>query len=149
MDAATFRADFPEFADTTKYPNSLISFWLGVGAKLLRPERWVDLLDVGLELFTAHNLVLERQAQISVNGGGVPGMSVGVVNSKQVDKLSVGYDTSIGLDPAAGHWNLTSYGMRFYSLVRLAGMGGTQYGAGPDPNSPIAQFGGLTGLSYG
>ena len=141
MDAATFRQDFPEFADPAKYPDSLINFWLRLATKLLRPERWADVLDEGIELFAAHNIVLERHAQISVNGGGVPGMSVGVVNSKQVDKLSVGYDTSIGLDPAAGHWNLTTYGTRFYWLMRLAGMGGTQYGAGPDENAPLMRLG--------
>lgn len=130
MDAAQFRLDFPEFADATAYPASGINFWLGVAAKLLRPEAWVDVIDIGYELFTAHNLALEKAAAQGGAGGAAPGMNIGVVASKTVDKLSITYNSTAGLVPDAGHWNLTTYGTRFLWLLNMAGMGPTQLGAG-------------------
>lgn len=123
VDAAKFRTDFPAFASVATYPDASVNFWLTLGYALLRPERWVDLIDQGVELFVAHNLTLEKLA-----AGGNP--SGAIVNSKQVDKLSVGYDTSAGLIPDAGNFNLTTYGTRFFFLMNMAGMGGTQLGAG-------------------
>ena len=123
MDSATFRADFPAFTHAL-YPDASVDFWIRIGGLLLRPERWADLLDVGIELFTAHNLTLERLA--AANGGA----QGGVVSGKTVDKLSITYDASAGIIPDAGHWNLTTYGTRFLWLLNMAGMGPTQAGAG-------------------
>lgn len=123
VDAARFRDDFPAFASVVTYPDASVNFWLTLGYALLRPERWADILYQGVELFVAHNLTLEKLAA----GGNAAGA---LVNSKQVDKLSVGYDTSAGLIPDAGNFNLTTYGTRFWFLMNMAGMGGTQLGAG-------------------
>lgn len=128
MDAAQFRIDFPEFADPVVYTDGAVNFWLGVATKLLRAERWADMLDTGLELFTAHNLSLQRTASGTPNA---PGANTGLVASKTVDKLSITYDASAGIIPNAGHWNLTTYGTRFLWLMNMAGMGPTQLGAGP------------------
>jgi hypothetical protein len=129
MDAAQFRTDFPEFADVVAYPDSSVDFWIRLATKLLRPSRWADVLDEGIELFVAHNLALQRAAS-SGGSSGVPGMNSGVVASKTVDKLSITYDSSVGIVPNAGHWNLTTYGTRFLWLMNMAGMGPTQLGAG-------------------
>lgn len=126
MDIATFRADFPEFGDTTAFPNSGVTYWLTLGGKLLNASRWDDLLDTGLELFIAHNLVLERQAQKAAAFGGVPGVSTGPTSGKTVDKVTVSYDTSAAMEPDAGHWNLTIFGTRFIALARMVGAGGMQ-----------------------
>lgn len=146
MDAAQFRADFPEFTSTTLYPDSSVNFWLRLGTKLLRPERWQDILDEGLELFAAHNLALERAAAT----GNAPGMNSGVVQQKQVDKLSISYDSSAGLIPGAGHWNLTTYGTRFLWLMNMVGMGPTQLGAGVAgwPVGDVVSVGGLWGVGW-
>lgn len=126
MDAATLRTDFPEFADTAAYPDSGVNFWLALGVKLLNVDRWADLLDTGLELFAAHNLVLERQASKAAAFGGVPGVGSGPVSGKTVDKVTINYDTAAAMEPDAGHWNLTNYGSRFIRLARMAGAGGIQ-----------------------
>ena len=124
---ASFRANFPEFASTADYLDATVSYWLGIGVRMLRPDRWVDLLDHGLELFTAHHIAIARQAFRAATAGGTPGANAGVVTSKTVDKVSVSYDAgSTTLDAGAGHWNATTYGVQFLQLARMAGPGGWQ-----------------------
>ncbi|MDE9590297.1 DUF4054 domain-containing protein, partial [Xenorhabdus bovienii] len=50
----------------------------------------------------------------------------GVVTSKSVDKVSVGYDTSGIINPDAGFWNNTAYGREFYWWWSMFGAGGRQ-----------------------
>jgi hypothetical protein len=122
----SFRADFPEFSDTTAYPDSGVNFWITVAGKLLNPRRWQDMLDIATELFVAHNLVLERQAQKSAATGAVPGLSTGPVSSKTVGPVTQAYDTTAGINQDAGHWNLTTFGTRFYQLMQMFGAGAIQ-----------------------
>lgn len=121
--AASFRANYPEFADQTAYPDSGVAYWIRVAGLLLNACRWQDMLDVATELFVAHNLVLERQAQKSAAGGAVPGASSGAIASKTVGPVTQAYDTSAGINPDAGHWNLTTFGTRFYGLMQMFGAG--------------------------
>jgi hypothetical protein len=126
MDVETFRTDFTEFADATAYPDSGVNYWLTVAGLMLDPSRWATLLDLGTELFVAHNLALERQAQKTAANGGVPGISSGPLSAKAVDKVSASYDTAAGIVKDAGHWNLTTYGTRFIDLALMMGSGGLQ-----------------------
>jgi len=133
MNAAKFRADFPEFADVAQYPDAQVNYWLGFGELMLRPERWGTALPYGLGFFAAHNLALWRQDMNAVSRPGVPGtpgLSTGATSSKTVDKVSVSYDQSAGLVEGAGHWNLTVYGKQFIQMSRMMGAGGIQLPAG-------------------
>jgi hypothetical protein len=121
---AQFRADFPEFTDTTKYPDTMVTFWLTQAGKLLRPDRWVDELDLGTELFVAHQLVIGARNQ--KNGGSGAGASIAPISSKTVDKVSVSYDTGSVTMTDAGFWNATNYGQRFWWLLQMAGAGAVQ-----------------------
>lgn len=120
IDAAKFRADFPEFGDPAKYPDSMVAFWLALAGKMLNAPRWADLLDMGTELFVAHQLVLASRNQRSA--GNVPAP----IAAKSVDKVSVTYDTSAVKLENAGHWAATNYGMQFWQLQQMAGAGGIQ-----------------------
>jgi len=120
----TFRADFPEFVDTTTYSDGLINFWLGIGVLRLNPV-WGNLLNQGLELFTAHFISISAINQLSVKAGGIPGIQRGVVSSEQAE-ISVSYDTAAATLKDMGHWNLTSYGTQFQELANLVGMGPMQ-----------------------
>lgn len=138
---AQFRADFPEFANTTVFPDGQITFWLKWAYIMVRADRWMEALDLGIELFVAHNLVLEALAQKAAAGGGgagIPGAQGGVVTSKQVDKVSVSYDANAGLILDGGDWNLTTYGTRFLRMARMMGAGGEQVSGacGPFPYVP-------------
>ncbi len=126
--AASFVVDFPEFADATLYPVGQINFWLTAASLLLPVARWTTLLDLGTELYVAHNLVIERKAQAEAANGAPPGVSTGPIANKSVDKASVGYDTTTASVEDAGHWNLTTFGTRFISLARMVGAGPIQVG---------------------
>jgi len=126
MDPDQFRADFPEFADVERYPNVLVQAWLTVAVSMVNATRWGPLTNLGLELFTAHHLVLSARDQMAAEVGGIPGELKGPTASKSVDKVSVGYDTSAATLTDAGFWNLTSYGVRFIGLGRMFGAGGLQ-----------------------
>lgn len=40
MDIALFRTDFPEFADSARFPDSTITFWSGLGEQLISEDRF-------------------------------------------------------------------------------------------------------------
>lgn len=128
--ASTFRAAFPEFADTETYPDEMVDLWITAANRLMSADRWASLLDLGTQLFIAHNLVLGARDRKAAANGGVGGTSGGVVASKSVDKVSVSYDTGAGTISGGGAWNLTTYGVRYLQLARMVGAGGMQISPG-------------------
>lgn len=84
------------------------------------------LFDYGQELFAAHNLTLDTRAGDEANKGNVPGWSRGMINNTSVDKASVGYDTASAMEEGAGHWNLTTWGVRFRRMMMMVGAGAVQ-----------------------
>jgi hypothetical protein len=124
---AQLRAAFPEFADVTAYPSTMLEFWLAVATKMLNAERWDDMLDHGQMLFTAHHVVLQKRDVDGSAGGGSPGAIQGAVASKSVDKVAVSYASESATYQDAGFWNLTTYGLQYWNLVRMFGAGGVQF----------------------
>lgn len=131
--AALFRKDFTEFTDPVAYPNSDVEYYIRIAGLLLNTQRWSTMIDVGTELFVAHHCALERKQRLEAKNGKPPGFKVGVMNSASVDKVSAGYDTQAVIEPGAGHWNMTVYGVRFRDLMNMVGMGGVQIGIGCAP----------------
>jgi len=121
-----FRSDFPEFANTAIYSDALVQMWLTVAASLVNGARWMELTNIGLELVTAHHLVLSLRDQTAASVGGVPGLMTGPTSAKSVDKVSTSYDTGAATLDGAGFFALTSYGIRFLTLARMMGAGGMQ-----------------------
>src|SRR6185503_8459564 len=105
-----FRSDFPEFTDTTVYPDGVVTFWLGVAAVSLPEDRWGSWWNLGQELFTAHNLVLAAQSQEDASLGITPGEVSGPATAKAVDKVSVSRDVASVTLEDGGFWNMTRYG---------------------------------------
>ena len=126
MDAPTFRQDFPEFSNTTTYPDTLINFWLNLAIARLNKNVWGQIYTQGLELLTAHYVSIAAQRRKVANVGGQPGGSTGPVSSKSVDKVSIAYDAALAGYEDAGQYNLTTYGTMFYDLVQVVGAGGVQ-----------------------
>ncbi|MBV8159131.1 MAG: DUF4054 domain-containing protein [Dyella sp.] len=126
MTPEQFRQDFPEFNDTTKYPDATVQLWLTVSISLVNPDRWGVLTDQGIELVTAHHLALAKRDQDAAAAGGTPGEVKGPTSSKSVDKVSVSYDTGAVTLQDAGFWNQTTYGVRFLTIARAMGAGGLQ-----------------------
>lgn len=125
MDTTQVRKDFPEFADPAKYPESSVKFWLSIAALTLNADRWGSLLDLGTELFVVHHLVLAARDALG-GAAGIPGKVEGIVSSKAVDKVSVGYDAGSVSLTDAGFYNMSVYGIRFLQLARMIGAGGIQ-----------------------
>lgn len=123
MDIQTFRNNLPEFADQSKWPDSAFTYWSTIGEKLVDAERFGDLASSAVELFTAHNIVLERSALDASTSGTLPGTDVGVITAKKVGDVGVNYDVASSMEAGAGHWNKTIYGQRYIRLVHLLGAG--------------------------
>ncbi|CDH01972.1 DUF4054 domain-containing protein [Xenorhabdus bovienii] len=121
-----FRTDFPEFSDNTRYPDAAIQFYLGQADTVLDQDRHGDQFIYLAELFTAHYVELKGKAIAGASVSGVNTAGGGVVASKSVDKVSVGYDTSGIINPEAGFWNNTAYGREFYWWWSMFGAGGRQ-----------------------
>lgn len=126
MDLAQFRLDFPEFSDTSRFPNSSLTFWSGMGERLISADRFGDLYNQAVELFTAHNITLAAQNAAASAAGGLPGGAGGPISSKAVGSVNVSYDNASVMLPNAGHWNQTVYGRQYIQLVRLIGQGAYQ-----------------------
>lgn len=118
-----FRRKFPEFINQENYPGPVVEMWLDVATRLLPAERWTTVLDVGVYLFTAHNLAMETKAMNDAAHGKAPGNSSGPISSKSIGSVSVSYDTGAGLEVNSGHWNDTQYGRRFIRLAKMMGAG--------------------------
>jgi hypothetical protein len=132
IDVATFRTNFPEFADMVQFPDASVQFYLNLGYLLLNPARWVDVLDYGVQLFTSHSLVIYRRNVAAAASGGIPGQPPTFVTGKTVGSISVNYTVAqqVYFDNW-GAFNLTSYGLDFAFLAQMAGMGGDQLWQGP------------------
>lgn len=131
-----FRKAFPAFMDPSCYPEHEIDYWRQLGTKLIDQARWGELFSDGLFLFIAHNLTLEFNSKKAASKGQAPGQVQGVVTSASVDKVSYSRDASSAMDPDAGHWNLTIYGLRYLRLVKMIGAGPIHVG----PSNPGASI---------
>ncbi|EKQ3556062.1 DUF4054 domain-containing protein [Salmonella enterica] len=119
-----FRADFPQFDNRQLYPDSQVAFRLAFADRMLNEKRLAEWFPYMACLVVAHYLTLYPRSARSAALGSVD--TPGVVNSKSVDKVSIGYDTASTLNPDGGFWNRTTYGAEFYQTLLLFGAGGRQ-----------------------
>lgn len=123
---------FPEFCNKKKYPEAAIEFYLELAYIVLNAARWGRTLSFGIQMFTAHNLVLEAIAQAQAAKGAPPVGPSGPASSKSAGPVSISWDTGTAAELNAGHWNETIYGKRYIRMCRLMGAGGLQLGIGID-----------------
>lgn len=126
LDTAQFRKNFPEFADTARYPDSQITFWGTLAETMVNKCRWGTIWSQGVQLYVAHEITLASSNAATGQNGGVPGGQSGPTASKAVGSVNVSYDTTSAAEKNAGWWNLTSYGKQFYRLMRMMGAGAVQ-----------------------
>lgn len=126
--AAIFRASFPEFADTTTYPDGQINFWIGLVPVYLSESVYTDsqTLDFVTQLFVAHNISLSKMNQFAAAVGGAAGALTGPTTSKTVDKVSYSSAAQLVVLENGGAWNLSQYGVQLLQLARMWGAGGRQ-----------------------
>jgi hypothetical protein len=129
-----FRTAFPEFGNAVKYPDAQVQFYLDLaqgneaGLQGFIGPRWGTKAPYGAQLFVAHNLSIEGEAQKLAAKGQNPGQVLGPIASGSVDKVSYTRSLQDILNPGAGHWNMTVYGMRYWQLMRMVGAGPVQVG---------------------
>lgn len=130
LDPSAFRAIFPEFSDTTAYPDARVQFALNEAALRLLPQVWGGLLDTGTAYFVAHRLALTSPVRAGVNGGPTQARlapAPGLVTSSSVGSVSKGLDVSTSAVDGAGEWNATTYGREFAGLAATVAAGAMQY----------------------
>lgn len=118
-----FRSDFPEFASATTFPDSMVTFWSGLGLNLISDTLFGVLYDQAIELFTAHNITMAAQNRAAVTAGSLPGATGGAIASKSIGSVSVSYNNQSVMLANAGHWNQTVYGRQYIQLVRMVSPG--------------------------
>lgn len=126
MDIAVFRTNFPEFADTSVYPNGQITFWASLAEKMLPVALWGDVWTQACNLYVAHEITIAAQNVKSAAVGGAPGQAGGIANSKTVGSATISYDSATQSEKDAGWWNRTSYGIQLYRLIKIFGAGCVQ-----------------------
>lgn len=149
-----FIQDYSEFSNQTRYPQSSVEYWIGIAYVLLTqplygtsfwdttPGPFIptgqtvgrSMQDFGVELFTAHNLALEVQADDAASLNAVPGTVGGSLTGRTVNGLTVVYDTAGSLEKDGGHYNLTTYGRRLLRMIKIVGALPIQVGIGCAPN---------------
>lgn len=122
MDNAAFRIAFPQFADTTAYPDARLDLVSGFVGGFITPDVWGTSYDYATMLYVAHLLSIQGPS-VAGGGGSSGGGSSGVVSSKTVDKVSVSFDVNAGTYAGAGFWNLSRYGVELYQLIMMVGAG--------------------------
>lgn len=136
----SFRLLFPQFADTATYSDPLLSFWISNAKQFVNEERWQALTDYGVGLVSAHFLTMLARDIKAAAFGAAPGEASGPISSKQVDKVSVSYDTQATALKDGGNWNATSYGQQYLTQARLIGAGPVQVGQGADELTAVSAF---------
>lgn len=138
-DDAKFRALFPEFSDTTKYPASQIEVYWDLASSFVDetdfPGRILTgaALENAVYLLTAHLYTLALQAQAAVAQGQAPGSNQGgFETSATIDKISV----TMLAPPAKDMWEWwlaqTPYGQQLLALLQLLAVGGMSVGGLPE-----------------
>lgn len=122
-----FRAAMPAFSDPAVYDDPQVTMYLAAADKMVG-DQWGDLRAIGMQLWTAHHLVIDALASQEAANGGVPGLRSGAIASEGGDSVNVSFDVTGSNEADAGHWNQTSYGKRFIHFARMFGAGPIQIG---------------------
>lgn len=126
MNIVQFRKDLPEFSDTARYTDEVITFWATIAETMVVAKRWKTMTDTGVKLYVAHEITLAANNIKTGSIGGTPGSSPGIATSKTVGSVTVAYDANVGAEKDAGWWNLTTYGKQFIRLAKILGAGAIQ-----------------------
>jgi hypothetical protein len=130
-----FRQQFPEFANITTYPATVLSGYWGMGLNFLKGagQPW-GMLDGNaymnaMNAVTAHLLVLGMRAAASITPGAAQG---GYQTGSNIDGISVQKLAPPVKSTFAWWLAQTSYGQMVLALISIAGVGGVSIGGLPE-----------------
>lgn len=127
FDVGQFRAQFPAFANVTKYPDALLSGYFDMGTCYISPIDWPGLsgncLQQALNLMTAHLVTLSTKANAGKSQSGP-------VSAASIDKVSV----TMQPPPIKNEWQswlaTTPWGLQLWALLQVKAAGGFYVGGG-------------------
>ncbi len=136
---ADFRAYYPEFSDTSDWPDATLERYLWDATQETGSSRWgsysadpaPNFKARGLFAYAAHRAAVARAAQRAMEAGGTPSAPARA-ESKSVGDESVTYavhrpDSGARMD-SVGDLNTTVYGQEFLRLRNRAAMGAATTG---------------------
>jgi hypothetical protein len=125
---AGIRLLFPEFSDSSTYPNFELQMWIDLAPSFLNPCVYTDpnVLDYVTKLWVSHNVILSQTDQSASAIEAIPGQINAPTTAKTVDKVSKSMAAQLVTIGDGGMWNSTSYGIRFFQLAKMWGAGGIQ-----------------------
>lgn len=129
FDSVAFRAQFPAFTSTTKYPDEQLSGYFTMATLYIFPKDWGgicgDRLQLALNLMTAH-LAWLNQLIVAGNTSAAP------VAGATIDKVSVTLVAPESKSAWAYWLNTTPYGKQLLALLRILSRGGGIVGGSPE-----------------
>jgi hypothetical protein len=142
FDSVAFRAQFPAFTSTTKYPDEQLSGYFTMATMYIYPKDWGGIcgaqLQLALNLLTAH-LTMLNQLILAGNTAG------GLVTGATIDKVTVSLQQPANKDAWADWLNLTPYGKQLLALLRILSRGGGIVGGSPEGLAFRGPFGVVRG----
>jgi hypothetical protein len=130
FDSVAFRAQFPAFTSTTKYPDEQLSGYFIMATMYIYPKDrggiCGDQLQLCLNLMTAH-LAWLNQLIISGNTSAAP------VTGATIDKVTVSLEAPPFGTSMWKYWlSTTPYGKQLAALLRILSRGGGIVGGSPE-----------------
>lgn len=110
----TFRTNLPEFEDSSKYPDSMLTFQGRIAGIYCSEEKWGELYELGMCLAMAHFMTIAANNMTDAGNNGL-------VSSESAGDVSISFDTGSVIEERGGDWNTTSYGRQFIRMARLVG----------------------------
>lgn len=123
--ASDIRKFYRQFKDIGIFTDYVIGVFLAKASTSLDPIVWGGLLDYATQLYVAHHLTLWARNDQAAAMGGSPGEIKGPLTSRTVDKVSSSWDSRAASYEGEAFWNLTAYGVEFWSMAKNRG-GGVQ-----------------------
>lgn len=131
LDITQFRAAFPPFADTTKFPDALLNLQFGIATGYVSAEVWGCMTEQVRT--SALWLQLAHQLQLGVAIGSTGTGSVGVVVGSKVGDVSVQLASPPYGTSAWRYWLMTTpYGTQLLGLLDAQAAGGFYIGGLPE-----------------
>lgn len=125
FDPAAFRALFPVFADTTTYPDALLSGYFEMAGCYVglsdSCSLWGNCRQTALNLMTAHLAALFGD----INSGDA---TIGIITSSTIDRVSVTEQVPTTRPGWQSFLIKTPYGQQLWALLSVKGIGGLMVG---------------------
>lgn len=130
LNLTNFRAMFPAFANTTTFPDAMVTLYWGAACDYIEADDCVAFMlngtarELALMQMTAHLMELGAKA--------AKGIDVGPIENSKVDKI----DVKLAQRPATNMWqwwlSSTAYGKQLLGLLEVSSVGGLYIGGSPE-----------------